>query len=186
VADDVVFEFPELRRFIAELRELPDQVRERLLKGTVATGASVIRKEAIQRAPVYTGEVGLGHPPPGTLKKAIYQTRLRELCTRNVEVWKVDVRRGPKVRKGQKDYASAAFYAAWVEFGHFARVPKSAGKTREARRAYAAAAARWVPAKPYMRPAFEAKKSAALDAMRAYFLSNLEIALVGSRFLRAR
>lgn len=186
MADDVTFDFPELRQFINELRELPDSVRKRLLRGTVATGASVIRKEAIRLAPEWTGEVSQGHPPPGTLKKAIYQTRLSEKCTLTEEVWKVDVRKGPKVTKGQKDYSTAAFYAHWVEFGHYARVSKSVGKTRKERREYAKTQGLWVPAKPYMRPAFENTKSAAFQAMRDYFVSNLEIALVGSRFLKAR
>lgn len=186
MADELTFEFPELRQFINELRELPDKVRQRLLKGVVATGASVIRKEAIRLAPVWTGEVSDGHPPPGTLKKAIYQTRLTERCTASEEVWKVDVRRGPKVTKGQKDYSGAAFYAHWVEFGHYARVSKSVGKTRKERREYAKTQGLWVPAHPYMRPAFENTKAAAVRAMRDYFVNNLEIALVGSRFLKGR
>ena len=52
--------------FKRQLAELPGRVGRNVLRGAVNAGASVIRKEAVLRAPQYTGSVQAGHPPPGT------------------------------------------------------------------------------------------------------------------------
>lgn len=135
----------ELKR---TLEQLPTAVQTRVVKGMVAAGASVIRQEAVLRAPVSTGKVQDGHPPPGTLKAAIYQFRVTVDCTPSHEVWMVNVRRGKRFQKHQRGGRVAnldAYYASWVEYGTVN-----------------------MSARPYMRPAFEAKKSAAVQAMGTY------------------
>ena len=68
MSDGMSLQVDNLSEWMAELRALPKVVQDRVVKGTVATGASVIRKEYVVRAPMWTGDVAEGHPPPGTLK----------------------------------------------------------------------------------------------------------------------
>lgn len=144
------------------LAALPERIARNVLRGGVSAGAAVIRKEAVLRAPIYypsgsysdiaTGKTHMaklqaGHPPPGTLKRAIYQKQIAELSSNTKQVFYVGVRKGKKYQKqGKKgDKSQDAYYASWVEFG----TSKMA-------------------ARPYMRPAFESKKGAAIEAIRAY------------------
>lgn len=174
-----------LDQAIKELYALAPSLRDRVLKGMCATGASVLRQEAISRAPEYTEEVSKGHPPGGTLKKAIYQARLVDKCTATQEVWAVDVRRGKKFQAtGKAAVNRDAFYASWVEFGHYTRVPKAMTKTAKAA-GRALGVASFVPPHPFMRPAFELKKSAALQAMQEYAQKHLAYATEMNRFLKA-
>lgn len=141
-----------LKELNAALKELPDRIARNVLRGSVAAGAAVIRKEARDKAPVYTGPVSQGHPPPGTLKKAVYQKQIRELSGLTKQVFFVGVRAGPKVNRKtkEKDYSVDAFYWRWVEFG--------TGKS---------------PAKPFLRPAFEMKKFEALEAIKKYLAERI-------------
>ena len=91
MSEPATLEVPDLSEFFREVRALPERIQQRVLKGACATGASVMRKAAIALAPEWTGDVQKGHPPPGTLKRAIYQTRMVQMCTPVQEVWKVDV-----------------------------------------------------------------------------------------------
>jgi len=193
MSDSMGFETPNLREWLAELYSLPRVIQERVVKGTVATGASVIRKAAVQRAPMWSGKVSAGHPPPGTLKRAIYQTRLPEECSATREVWKVDVRRGKSAvssrgkNKGKRMLGSDAFYALWVEYGHYTRTPGMTSKQhRKARGGVDVyTGSKWVPARPYMRPAFEANKDDAMQAMQKYLNENLGLAAGTMRYLTA-
>jgi HK97 gp10 family phage protein len=183
MADKVTFSIPDLAAFLRELQDLPRIVQMRLMKGAVASAASVIRKEAILRAPV-APRVGTKQMPPGTLKKAIYQTRLSEKCTPTLEVWKVDVRTGKRTTKKGTALADA-YYASFVEYGHYARQSAAIG-SRKTRRAKAlAGGAEWVPAKPFMRPAFEVKKAEAQQALIQYLRDNLPAAIAANKFLKA-
>lgn len=137
---------------LAELKKtlaaLPQSLQTTAVKGMVAAGASVIRQEAALRAPVSTGKLQDGHPPPGTLKAAIFQMRLTADCSPTREVWMVNVRKGKRFQAHQKSGQTVnlnAYYATWVEYGTVK-----------------------MSARPYMRPAFEAKKHAAVDAMGTY------------------
>jgi HK97 gp10 family phage protein len=134
--------------FKRQLSQLPGRVGRNVLRGMVNAGATVIRKEAVLRAPEYTGPISEGHPPPGTLKKAIYQKQIAELSNAVQQTFFVGVRQGKKqraVKRGTKILNLDAFYGRFVEFG-----------TSK------------MSAHPFMRPAFEAKKDAAIEAMRAY------------------
>lgn len=136
----------------AALRELPDRIGKNVLRGAVSAGAAEIRVEAKNKAPVYTGDVSKGHPPPGTLKRAIYQKQIRELSNDQTQVFFVGVRQGKKYQKqGKKGNLSMdAFYWRWVELGSSARA-----------------------AIPFLRPAFEAKKMAAVEAIKTYMANRI-------------
>lgn len=134
------------------LKQLPDRIAKNVLRGAVSAGATVIRKEAQAKAPVYTGSVSKGHPPPGTLKRSIVQKQIKELSSLFKQIFYVTVRKGKKYQKQGKDGAKSqdAFYAKWVEFG----TSKMA-------------------ALPFLRPAFEAKKEAAVMAIKDYLAKRI-------------
>ena len=190
---EMTFTMPDIGALVREMQAFPKVLRERAMKGAVATGASVIRKEAVLRAPIYTGKVQEGHPPPGTLKRSIYQTRLPELCSDSEEVWKVDVRRGASAvsrrgkNKGQRMLDKDAFYALWVEYGHYTRTPGTTAKEHRRLRSGVDlyTGSRWVPAKPFMRPAFESSKQRAHDAMAEYLRKRVAEIAVDFRFMKA-
>lgn len=209
MTDTATLSMPNLADFLRELQALPRAIRERAVKGAVATAASVVRKDAIARAPLWLGsdkelmgmigqrthKMQAGHPPPGTLKKAIYQTRMVNECTDTLEVWKVDVSKGKDKRNVGKKTSKFgpvqgmnkdAYYAAWVEYGHFTRTPKGPGK-RKARQlaGIAAGTVRWVPPQPFMRPAFETKKTEALNAMAEYLRREIHAATDAMRYIKA-
>jgi len=119
-----------LSELMRNLRQLPAKVQSKALRNAVSAGAEVIRAEAELRAPRYTGKVGKDHPPPGTLKKAVYKAAMPDESTADREVWQVNVRR-------------KAYYAHMVEFGTVK-----------------------MPARPFMRPAWDAKAGEALAVMK--------------------
>jgi HK97 gp10 family phage protein len=181
VADGFELTITGLEEALAELRALPQVIQQRVMRGAVAKGASVIRAEAVRRAPVYDGPaLGAAHAPPGTLRQAIYQARIPSQCTPVREVFRVDVRKGK--RKAGRGASVDAYYASWVEYGHFARVPHAMTKTAKAA-GRALGVARHVPAHPFMRPAIEAAGPAAIEAMRAYIVQQLPLAGAAMRYL---
>lgn len=205
MADAVTFQVPNLAQFLKEVRELPQRVKTEVLKGACGTGASVMRKKAIQLAPIWTGAdselMGMigrkakkfpkNHPPPGTLKNAIYQVFMPEMSSATRTVFKVDVRRGKNYRSTGKDGINRdAFYALWVEYGHYTRSPKNAkqkmGGTRASRQkaGIAAGTIKWVPAQPFMQPAFDSTKEQALKAMQTYIDERLPDAVAVNQFIR--
>lgn len=185
MVDSVTVQVTGLDQLLRDLKAFPAAVQKRVLKGAAATGASVLRKEAIQRAPVSTGKVEEGHPPPGTLKKAIYQTRLVQECTPTREVFKVGVRQGKRAQSvGKKGANLDAYYAKWVEYGHFARVPHEMTKTAKAA-GRMLGVARWVAPHPFMRPAIAAKQGDALRAMQEYIRNQMPLATAALQYLRA-
>lgn len=189
MSDGASLEFgSSLNEMLKEFVRLPELFQKRLMKGAVATGASVIRVDAVARAPSWTGPVAQGHPPAGTLKKAIYQTRLVAECTTTLEVWKVDVRRGRQARAVKRGKATAnldAYYASWVEFGHYTRAPKGSAKAVSTGASFVAGSYYVMP-HPYMRPAFEAKKNEAVQAMQNYLNENIPAAVAGMKYLTSK
>lgn len=148
----------------ASFDKLSQDLKERALRSAGYAGAKVICDQAIENAPYFTGTVAQGHPPPGTLKNSIIVKRITELCKDYRQVYYVTVRRGQV--GGNHD----AYYALWVEEGHFYRKAWQAlkgGDRRKAaqRAALAASGATYVPAHPYMRTAFEMTKEAAKKAI---------------------
>lgn len=125
-----------------KLLNLPDKVNRRVLAKAVSDGAAVIRDEMRVRAPQYTGEVSQGHPPPGTLKKAVFMSH-SHTSHLGYEAFVVGVRHG-KTRQhvGKAGKNLDAYYFRFVEFGTKFMTPR-----------------------PFMRPAFDVKKEAALVAI---------------------
>lgn len=138
-----------LKELNEALKLLPDRVAKNVLRGATNAGATIIRKEAQQRAPIYTGQVAEGHPPPGTLRRAIYQKQISELSGLLKQVFYVGVRRG-KNQRDRKGRSLDAWYWRFVEFGTVK-----------------------MSARPFMRPAFEAKKQAAVDAIKNYLAERI-------------
>ena len=141
-----------LSELSAALRELPQRIGRNVLRGSVAAAAAVVRAEARNKAPVATGDVAQGHPPPGTLRRAIYQKQIRELSDSGRQVFFVGVRQGKKYRhQGKKgDKSQDAYYWRFVEFG----TSKMA-------------------ARPFLRPAFEQSKMAAVERMKNYMAERI-------------
>ena len=142
-------EIKGLKELSAALKELPQNIARNVLRGATGAGAAEIRKEAKVKAPVYTGPVSQGHPPPGTLKRGIYQSQQRKLSTLLSQVFHVGVRTGKKL-KTKQGVSADPYYWKFVEFG----TSKMA-------------------ARPFMRPAFEAKKLAAVEAIRKYMADRI-------------
>lgn len=192
MADDgITLDIPGMSGFLAELEMLPDTMQKRIVRGAVATGASVIRKAVIARAPMYTGDIAAGHPPPGALKKSIYQTRMSEACTELLETWKVSVRTGRASRQGKGGKLVTlpdAYYASWVEYGHYTRAPGTTSKQHRAARnsgTLGSMGATWVAPQSFMRAGFETSKTAAIQAMTDYFNDNLSLAFASYRYIQA-
>lgn len=157
---------------------------ESALRQAVVAGATIIRNEAVLRAPEKSG----------LLKKSIIIKHIDELSAGgSLQTYYVTVRSGARDEGGKKDLAHDAYYGKWVESGH-RYVPRkgsagfttfvqrlSNGKTvtrtrsfsengMTARRRAAEALELEVGsskkgARPFMRPAFDAKKAEATEAM---------------------
>lgn len=136
------------------LKKLPEKLQNKLVKKAVSKAAILVRKEVKARAPVraegWEG-VDYGHPP-GLLKKSISISKKRSV-RKSLIVYSI----GSQYSYKKKFYAP---YAHLVERGH--RLVRG-GKV-------------WghVPAKPFIRPAFDAKKGGAVEEMRKWLASELE------------
>ena len=131
-----------LSELSAALKELPNRIARNALRQSVARGAVVIRDEAKARAPVSTTPPAPGDPLPGTLKRSIVIKHDKDRSSLTSQTYVVAVRHGKKYRnQGKKGNRSQdAYYWRWVEFGTVK-----------------------MAARPFMRPAFEAQKEAAVQ-----------------------
>lgn len=151
--DYATIEIKGLKELNDALKQLPDRIAKNVLRGATGAGAAIIRGEMRARAPVYTGDVQQGHPAPGTLKRAVYMKQIREKSSDTQQTFYVGVRHGKDRQSvGKKQANLDAFYFSWVEFG-----------TSK------------MPARPYMRPAFEAQKTAAAEAVKAYLAKRIPL-----------
>jgi HK97 gp10 family phage protein len=140
-------EIKGLRELGAALLELPKRVATNTARGATMAASATIRDEARLRAALYVGSVQKGHPPPGTLKRSIIVKRIPEKSGPLLQTMYVHVRSGKRYQnQGKKGLLSQdAYYWPFVEFG----TAKMA-------------------ARPFLRPAFEAKKVAAAVAFEVY------------------
>jgi HK97 gp10 family phage protein len=131
-----------LSELSAALKELPLRIARNALRQSVARGAVVIRDEAKAKAPVSSGPSAPGDTLPGTLKRSIVIKHDRERSTPTSQTYVVAVRHGKQYRnQGKKGNRSQdAYYWRWVEFGTVK-----------------------MSARPFMRPAFETQKEAAVQ-----------------------
>lgn len=150
-----------LEQLQRNLRELPANVARNVLRGTARAGARVIQVEA----KIAAGRGGATAPNirTGTLRRSIIIRHDRARSAMHQQVFVVAVR-GGRTRKRGNTVANrrkgvvgqvyhedgAAFYGRFLEFG-----------TSK------------MTARPFMRPAWEARKAAALDTMRRYLTERL-------------
>lgn len=128
--------FLELKGF-KELAAAMRELPERVAKNALRSAVGAGAAEIRKEAKL--------HAPvdSGRLKTSIYQKQIREPSGQYKQVFFVGARNGPKRKKGgTKDYSQSAWYWRFVEFG----TAKMA-------------------ASPFLRPAFESKKEAAIDAI---------------------
>lgn len=143
---EVTLQLTGFKELAAALRELPDRVAKNALRSAVNAGATVIKKEAIGRAPRDTG----------ALQANLYQKQIREQSGDSRQTFYVGVRKGvakyantkANRRSGKvgKVYENdgTTFYWKFLEFG----TSKMA-------------------ARPFLRPAFDMKKEDAVAAIGA-------------------
>jgi HK97 gp10 family phage protein len=125
-------------------RELPDALQGKAMQGALAQAARPIVASARSLAPNLTGR----------LRRAIYSFRSRA-STRFRESRLITVRSGK--RHGERD----AFYWRWLEFGRgVIKASRSLGNTTDG---FFGRDIKAVPAKPFLRPAFEANKVRAVQ-----------------------
>jgi len=163
----------------AKLRDMPGTLSRRILAASVSAGALVIQQEMKKNAE--------GMRDTGTLARSIYRKYIPEASGPEKKVYYVAPRKGVKGSKKKLSKRLDAYYAQWVEFGHFSRPAGDAKKisqfatgTRNTLRRKTnrgewnnkwlanqvqAGNVKWVPAHPFLRPAFDAKKEAAVDAI---------------------
>lgn len=143
----------ELERMLK--RTLPDRLQGKALQGALAKAARPIVTSARQLAPVKTGR----------LRSAIYSKRSR-FSTPGFERRIIAVRRGKKQQKRDRD----AYYWKWIEFGR--GVVRRTRKGEEGRvlgtpdKGWFGAEVKAIPARPFMRPAFESNKTQAVEIIR--------------------
>jgi HK97 gp10 family phage protein len=151
------FQWNGLEQIQQNLLRLPAVFADSL-RSAANTGATVIKNEVIARAP----------EDKGILKSAIYQKHIEELSGTDRQVYYVSWRKG-------KSSDLDAFYGKWVEYGHWYVPKKPKGvRTKEHR---AANRNVFVAAHPFLRPAFDTQKDAALTAMRSKLAENVRRAI---------
>lgn len=146
------------------LDALTEKLRDSALRSAAYAGAKIIQDQAIENAPLFTGKVSEGHPPPGTLKNSIIVKRLDKECGDFKVSYIITVRRGDAGSN------TDAFYAHWVEFGHIYRSEGEAltgSKSAKAakRSMHVTLGGKVVPANPFMRTAFASKRDEALHTI---------------------
>lgn len=140
-----------LRELNDALLKLPKAIAERHLRLAVGAGAQVIRKQVLNRITA----AGI-QKRTGTLERSVYVKAIKELSKPNEKVYFVGVRQGKRyqareTKSGRKLLNRDSFYFWWLEFG-----------TSK------------MPARPFLRPAFETKKEAAVDAIAARIKKGLD------------
>lgn len=143
--------------FAEGLQRLSKAIGENALRAAGYAGAEVLKDEMIARVPIKTG----------VIERNIIVKRAVEQCDGDKrQVYLATVRAGAFNVEGD------AFYWRWVEDGHkFVRKRKSKGKRKEAIKVARMASELEYGtvkkgARPFMRPAWEAQKTAALEAVR--------------------
>jgi HK97 gp10 family phage protein len=168
-----------LQELNAALARLDENVKKKYVRGAVGAGARLIRDAAIKNVAAVIGSTqpkSGARRRTGRLQRAIYSAWLAKESTTDTQSFIVSVKRGRNfqskttTRRGKTFQTSNkdAYYWTWVEFGHVVTKSKIKGgqRRREAARKPLKAAGQFVPARPFMRPALESNKTAAIEAVR--------------------
>lgn len=172
MADALSVNIDGLKELEKKLRDLGPKVSRNALRSAVSAGARVIRAKAASLAPVDKGVRGLyarekeieqkdTNPvkrrkkrtkklikrEPGTLKRAIYIKQILEESNQFQQTYYVGVRSGKKYQEKKQD----AFYWRFLEFG-----------TQK------------MGAQPFIRPAFEGKKTEASERIKNQLAKYIE------------
>jgi hypothetical protein len=119
---DLTIELKGFAELAAALRELPENLGKNVLRSAVGAGAAVVRREAKKNAE--------GMRDTGTLARAIYQKQIREESGPERQTFYVGARQGKAQQKvGKKQTNRDAYYARFVELGHFSRPSNVSGRT---------------------------------------------------------
>lgn len=138
-----------LKEIKATLEKLPARLGEKVVRAALRAGAQVMRKDAQSRAPVLQ-KPKYGRKP-GTVKNAITIRRSKRdkfgvyLGVKGLSAKKIKDFKGGKVNKKSAYNPDDPWYWVFLEFG-----------TAN------------MPAHPFLRPAFEAQKFAALRRFEEY------------------
>ena len=144
--------------------KIPRRMEGKVLQKALAAGTA----ETVKAARRNIGANGGPENRTGTLRRAIYAAR-GKTSTPTQEVRIVNVRRGKRYRKGKSN--RDAYYARWVEYGHRERQGKdSVGPPK------------FIPPRPFMRPAFESTKNTSVDRIIEKLRVVLADAVARSRF----
>lgn len=159
----IEFDTSDLERAVTEMaQQVTASLDESALRAVGFAGAEIFRDEAKRNA--------LGHVKTSVIYNSIIVKRLEEESDGGKrQAYLVTVRKG-------KFNGNDAYYWRWVENGHKIVPRKKKGVTWKAHRAAAALEfgnAR-VPAYPFMRPAYESKKGAAIDVMNKKLREQME------------
>lgn len=138
-------EIKGLRELDERLKQLPVEIGRKVLTSAVRSGAYVIRREAIARAPVGKDDP---HPRYGRLSQNIRTAAVAERSASATVL----------VHTGR------AFWARFVEFGTGVRRVRRKRVMSDGTTFYGLEVAP-MPARPFMRPAFDAKSRTAVDAI---------------------
>lgn len=140
------------------LEKFETDIREKVMISAVAAGARVMYGEVRTRVPVKTGK----------LRDSIY----RFYSSKHSGPWKVTYIVGPNHRRAPHWHL--------IEYGHYRYNAYANGRwlrSKSSRGVHnlkgALAVPQWVPARPYLRPAYDSAINRSLDAIRQRFREQL-------------
>lgn len=150
MARTVKIQVEGLKELGERLQKLDKDMAGRVVRAATAAAANVVKKAAIQNAPISSEPHQLGRrkdqiAQPGNLRKNIIIRRLPPAQRTSTEEYIVTIRAGSG--KVPKD----AFYGKFVEFGTVKMAPR-----------------------PFLRPAIDNNVQAAIDAMKERIVKRLE------------
>lgn len=140
-----------LQELAKACRELPLAVGRSALRQAAAAGMAEVRNAVRAKAPVYTGPVSLGHPPPGTLRRSVAMRRDNRSSGPQKQTYQVFVRSGGM--KGVKaNGRTDGYYGHMVEFGTVK-----------------------MSARPFMRPGFDGARNQAVTKLSEILKARIEL-----------
>lgn len=140
----------ELERTLAEL---PLKLQKKVLSKAARKAGNVVKDEARRRVPVDTG----------ALRKALKVRAIKAKMTRRTG------RTGVLVGASDKDFTGKQFYGSFIEFGYHRGARKSRNKEAQAK----IEDRPFIEPRPYLGPAFDAKKGEAERIFRYEIRTNL-------------